>query len=198
MDTPTPRELFPCNPEEVRAILALSFPPHPATTFDESELLRLIAYSFSITKEEKEELVQRSAAYSQHQVDEVIRILKEEQTKFSELNKQHAERIAELEQKEYEVQGRKVWTKKNWEGGGDFITAMRSGEVIEIDAEMYDYWLGVLPPVQMGGTLLMPPTGQPREVAFGFAEGWERIVGFWHEDFRRFYCQQSIVTNTRG
>jgi hypothetical protein len=39
----------------------------------------------------------------------------------------------------------------------EFITTMRSGNEFEVDAEMFDYWLGVLPPVFMNQTIRWVP-----------------------------------------
>lgn len=81
--------------------------------------------------------------------------------------------------------------------GGDawseFIAAMHSGQVAEIDEAMYYYWLEVLPPAWMGRMATLPDGRQVR-ANFGFAEGRERIVAFW-EDGERFFCCQTMEVN---
>jgi hypothetical protein len=73
-------------------------------------------------------------------------------------------------------------TEASWT---DFINAMESGEVFEIDNHLYDHWLDVLPPKAMyvrrcfrGGIV--------RRVDFIFAEGDGPKVGFWREGSRLF------------
>lgn len=69
-----------------------------------------------------------------------------------------------------------------------FILVMRSGNVVEIDREMYDYFLGVLPPVYMGRRVTLPD-GREVWADFGFAEGWDCITAFWrHADTGRCFC----------
>lgn len=59
----------------------------------------------------------------------------------------------------------------------DFLAARDSGQRVEIGPEMFDYWLGVLPPVgyTAGG--------------FWFAEGSETPTKFWGEG-ERYFCQR--------
>ena len=66
----------------------------------------------------------------------------------------------------------------------EFINAMNSGEKIEIDEEMYYYWLEVLPPARYydGG-------------GFGFAEGIDNITKFWREG-EVYYCQRTKEIKT--
>jgi hypothetical protein len=77
-----------------------------------------------------------------------------------------------------------VYTRANWQ---DTIEAMHSGAVIEIDEEIFDYFLEVLPPVYMHR--FMEIGGRRRQVVFGFAEGAEPVTAFWREGVR-FYCQR--------
>jgi hypothetical protein len=76
---------------------------------------------------------------------------------------------------------------------GDCVAAIHSGARVEIDHEMYMYWLEVLPPVYMRRVVTLPGDGK-RVTAFGFAEGCERITAFWSEgsgDAARFFCQRT-------
>lgn len=90
-------QLFAVDPKEIEQILALTVPAHPGTQFDEREFADLVARSFSITLEEKREIILSVEKFSQHQVDELFRILREERVKFAELNAKHAARLQELE-----------------------------------------------------------------------------------------------------
>jgi hypothetical protein len=77
-----------------------------------------------------------------------------------------------------------------------FIKAMHSGEEVEIDEEMYYYWLEVLPPVFMGRTLGFPDPQHPMRYDFGFAEGAEPITVFWRNpDRTRFFCRRTAILN---
>jgi len=92
-------QLFVVDPAEVEAILALAVPAHPQANFTDSEFLELVARSFSITLDEKKEIVGKAGEFSQHQVDELFRILGEERVKFAELNTRHNARMRELQDK---------------------------------------------------------------------------------------------------
>ena len=82
-----------------------------------------------------------------------------------------------------------VYTRDNWT---QTIEAMHSGEPIEVDEEIFDYFLEVLPPVYMGRN--MEIGGKRRRVAYGFAEGYEPVTAFWSEG-ERFYCQRTAEMN---
>ena len=60
---------------------------------------------------------------------------------------------------------------------------------------MYFSWLEVLPPVWMNRPLLVEGHGTVR--TFGFAEGKEPVVAFWHRD-GRFFGQQTDTINPEG
>jgi hypothetical protein len=68
-----------------------------------------------------------------------------------------------------------------------FLTERDSGAKVEIDEAMWWYWLEVLPPVYMRRRVTLAD-GTEKVVAFGFAEGTERITAFWRED-KRYFCQ---------
>lgn len=66
----------------------------------------------------------------------------------------------------------------------EFVQRSAAGERLEIDEEMFGYWLDVLPPVYMARTVelpLQPGDAAPVRVraSFGFAEGAESITAFW-------------------
>ena len=82
-------------------------------------------------------------------------------------------------------------TKGAWDS---FIKAMQSGDEVEVDEEMYDYWLGVLPPVFMGLVLPFPDPKRPRRYDFGFAEGVELVTVFWRVA-ARFFCRRTNIMN---
>ena len=74
-----------------------------------------------------------------------------------------------------------VYKYEDWAGGdGAFLTAMHSGEVFEVDEEMFMYWLEVLPPVYMSRRVTLP-NGREVKASFGFAEGAEPVTAFWKE-----------------
>jgi hypothetical protein len=69
-----------------------------------------------------------------------------------------------------------------------FIEAMHSGEEVEIDEEMYYYWLEALPPVFMYKVI------DGKKYEFGFAEGAEPVTVFWRKD-GRFFCRRTGIMN---
>ena len=80
----------------------------------------------------------------------------------------------------------------------EFIAAMHSGNEFEVDEEMFNYWLGVLPPVFMGRMITWLPCheGHQMYVDFGFAEGFEPITVFWRSlDGKRFFGQRTHKIN---
>jgi hypothetical protein len=70
----------------------------------------------------------------------------------------------------------------------EFLSAMHSGEHVEMDREMWDYWLDVLPPVYMGRRVTLP-SGHEIHAAFGFAEGASLVVAFWFFSGRYWCCR---------
>ncbi len=71
----------------------------------------------------------------------------------------------------------------------EFLAERNAGHVCQIDEEMFYYWLEVLPPafMQRETTLI---DGTRKWVAFGFAEGAERITAFWGKG-GEFFAQYS-------
>lgn len=80
-------------------ITTVPVPTHPNTQFDEKKFLTLLASSISLTKTEKQRIITSIPKLSQYQIDELIRIFKEEQKKFSELNEKHSDQLKKLEEK---------------------------------------------------------------------------------------------------
>jgi primosomal protein N' len=76
--------------------------PHPNTKFDEKKFVELLAGSISLTITEKKRIIEAIPQLSQFQIDELIKIFEEEKSKFSELEKKHAEQVKELEGKHKE------------------------------------------------------------------------------------------------
>ncbi len=72
-----------------------------------------------------------------------------------------------------------------------FVRAMRSGDPVEMDSGMWEYWLNALPPVYMDRTI------DGRHYSFGAAEGREAVVDFWREG-GRLYCRRSERINDRA
>jgi len=71
---------------------------------------------------------------------------------------------------------------------GDSYKPIASGEQVEIDKEIFDYFLGVLPPVAMGQTVILT-TGRRITPPFCFAEGAENMIAFWEEDEKFYACK---------
>lgn len=80
-------------------------------------------------------------------------------------------------------------TQEEWK---EFIEAMHSGGILEIDREMFMYWLEVLPPVYMHEEIEIE--GRKVLCSFGFAEGRELITDFWREH-GKFFCKGSARMN---
>lgn len=78
-----------------------------------------------------------------------------------------------------------------------FVAALRGGDVLEVDAAMFDYFLNVLPPVFMGRSLEYQ--GVVRPYVFGSAEGCDFIAVWWVERDRdgnkRYYAQRTTYRN---
>lgn len=80
-------------------VSSVKIPPHPNTKFDEQNFIKLLAGSISLTITEKKKIIEAIPQLSQFQIDELMKIFTEEQTKFSELEKKHADQMKELEGK---------------------------------------------------------------------------------------------------
>ena len=82
------------------------------------------------------------------------------------------------------------------ENGAAYLNAVESGKSIEITRGTFDYFLEVLPPVYMTRTMILD--GQSRNVAFGFAEGYELITAFWIEKIDgkvHYFCKRTQELN---
>ena len=80
-------------------ITGVPVPAHPNTQFDEKKFLELLAKSISLTKTEKQRIIDSIPKLSQYQIDELIRIFEEEQKKFAQLNQTHEAQLKALEEK---------------------------------------------------------------------------------------------------
>src|ERR1044071_6679255 len=72
--------VFRVDPAEIAEISALPVPYH-TTVFDEAEFLRLVAHSYSLTLEEKRDMVAYVPTCAQSAIDALFRIFREEQEK---------------------------------------------------------------------------------------------------------------------
>lgn len=83
----------------------------------------------------------------------------------------------------------KVYTYEN--DFAEFVRERSTGKRLEIDEEMFYYWLEVLPPAFMQRETTLAD-GTRRWVSFGFAEGPERVTAFWGKDGKFFaqYCNE--------
>lgn len=77
-----------------------------------------------------------------------------------------------------------------------YFNALESDHTLEITQGTFDYFLNVLPPVYMGRSIVLD--GHSRHVAFGFAEGCERITAFWVErrdNLVHYLCKRTREMN---
>lgn len=79
----------------------IKIPPH-SLTFDEFYFLKLLSGSISLTIDEKKKIVQSVPKLRQEQIDELIRILEEEKSKFIELSLKHGDQLKKLELKHHQ------------------------------------------------------------------------------------------------
>ena len=81
-------------------------PAHPNTVFDDAEFLALLEGSISLSMEEKKRVIEAIPRLGQPQIDELIKIFKEERVKFAELEAQYGDEVAKLKKErenEFEV-----------------------------------------------------------------------------------------------
>lgn len=74
----------------------IKLPTHE-TTVDDQLFLRLLAWSISLSIDEKKKIVENFWSLSQYQVDELIKIFQEEKDKFSALDEKHKKQLRTLE-----------------------------------------------------------------------------------------------------
>ena len=88
-----------------------------------------------------------------------------------------------------------------------YLTARETGDVVEVDEELFDYWLNVLPPKMprspavkvtgMGG-LWTRPDGTVQRYSFAQAEGAEELTAFWRTNEAgeaRYFAQRMPIVN---
>jgi len=81
-----------------------------------------------------------------------------------------------------------------------FCAARDAGNKVEVDQELFDYFLEVLPPVHMNYRATLPD-GQVIQASFGFAEGWEKVTAFWQgqgEMRGKYFAQRTQEMNPHG
>lgn len=74
-------------------------PPHPNTTFDESEFLQLLEASISLSIQEKQNVIDAIPRLEQSKIDELFAIFREEQAKFAKLEEKFGDDIVSLKEK---------------------------------------------------------------------------------------------------
>ena len=74
----------------------IELPPHE-TTVDDQKFLKLLAWSISLSIDEKKKIIENFWQLSQFQVDELIKIFEEEKSKFAALDVKHKEQLKALE-----------------------------------------------------------------------------------------------------
>ena len=93
---------------------------------------------------------------------------------------------------------KKNCSNEEWE---EFISVIQSGNKFEIDEDMFNYWLGVIPPIFMNKYITFFPgyEGTQMKVDFGFAEGIENIIIFWRNvGNTKFFGQKTNKINRKG
>jgi hypothetical protein len=96
---PLPEDTTPANYQigsKLPKVIQVIIPAH-TLNFDEQYFLHLLAGSISLTKEEKQRIVDSVPKLKQSQVDELIKIFEEERRKFAELSAKHVEQLKKLE-----------------------------------------------------------------------------------------------------
>jgi hypothetical protein len=88
-----------------------------------------------------------------------------------------------------------------------FCKARDTGECVEVDEELFNYFLEVLPPIHMGYRATVKCSklaSRPEDhghiqiyADFGFAEGAELVTAFWSSkvDGTRYYAQLTTEMN---
>jgi hypothetical protein len=82
-----------------------------------------------------------------------------------------------------------------------FCTARDTGKRVEVDEELFNYFLEVLPPIHMGYIATVgngPTESKDIYAAFGFAEGTERVTAFWcgsNTEKGRYFAQFTKEVN---
>lgn len=77
---------------------------------------------------------------------------------------------------------------------GQFCNLRDSGVRVLVSQEIYEYFLGVLPPVNMNCDVTLVD-GTHAHAAFCFAEGWSVITAFWRTTDGRYFAQNTIERN---
>jgi hypothetical protein len=81
----------------------------------------------------------------------------------------------------------------NAENRALYFQKLDEREVVEVDEELFDYFLNVLPPVNMGERIGILGFHPNIRSDFGFAEGAENITYFFSRDGRHFAWQSGMM-----
>ena len=76
----------------------------------------------------------------------------------------------------------------------EFCEKRDAGECCTISEELFNYFLGVLPPIYMNRNVELVD-GDKTLASFGFAEGWERITAFWRTADGWYLAQHTTEIN---
>jgi len=100
---PPPEDNTPANyqiGQHIPKVINIKLPAH-SLQFDEQYFLHLLAGSISLTKDEKQRIIESIPRLRQAQVDELIRIFEEERRKFAELSAKHVDQLKKLEKQHW-------------------------------------------------------------------------------------------------
>lgn len=87
-----------------------------------------------------------------------------------------------------------VYTRQQW---SEFLAERDSGREVEVDEDLFNYFLEVLPLVGMPWNAIFQD-GTKRRCAYGFAEGYEKITAFYTKrDLNGLYyfCRLTVQDN---
>ena len=85
-----------------------------------------------------------------------------------------------------------------------YCAALDTGDMVEVDEELWMYFLEVLPPVRMGYKARVPNAERDGfteiHASFGFAEGAEPVTAFWRtrdvgQGEARYFAQRTAEMN---
>lgn len=75
----------------------IQIPPHPNTNFSDAEFLTLLSGSISLTRTEKLKIIERIPTLTQHQIDRLLQIFRDEKEKFQEIETSHPTQVSQIE-----------------------------------------------------------------------------------------------------
>jgi hypothetical protein len=103
----------------------------------------------------------------------------------------HRHPVRDLAEVPTDAEAAMIYTRQHWEA---FMKAVHAGERCQIDQDIYDYFLDVLPPKFMYAPVELV-NGERITAAFGFAEGAMQVIAFWRGEANYFAQQTKVWSN---